>query len=86
MSVTDYILGFLMGVMITTLLFFASGCATISMTSPDGYRASYTRIGDQQLQGLVMRRDEMGWHVTLEKQSSDAKILEVIGALVGVAK
>ena len=57
------------------------------MTTPDGYGASYTRWGDQQIQGFRMERDSLGvWRVVLEKQSSDAKILDAIGALIGVAK
>ena len=68
------------------LLILCSGCATISVTTPDGYSASYTRIGDQQIQGLSVSRSGDGWHVTLEKQSSDTKILEAIGALVGITQ
>ena len=63
------------------------GCSTIHMTTPDGYGASYTRWGDQQIQGFRMERDSLGvWRVVLEKHSSDAKILDAIGALVGAAK
>ena len=57
------------------------------MTTPDGYGASYTRWGDQQIQGFRTERDSLGvWRVVLEKQSSDAKILDAIGALIGAAK
>ena len=63
------------------------GCSTISMTTPEGYQASYTRWGDQQIQGFRMEKDNLGlWRVTLEKQSSEARILDAIGALVGVAQ
>lgn len=71
---------------LSLLLILCTGCATVSMTTPEGYSASYTRIGDQQLQGFSMSREGDGWRVQLEKQSSDAKILEVIGALVGVTQ
>ena len=34
-----------------------------------------------------MEKDNLGlWRVTLEKQSSEARILDAIGALVGVAQ
>lgn len=68
-------------------LLLLTGCATISMTTPDGYQASYTRWGDQQIQGFRMERDSLGvWRVVLEKQASDARILDAIGALVGAAR
>lgn len=61
-----------------------TGCSTIQMQTPDGYQASYTRWGDQQIQGFRMERDALGvWRVVLEKQSSDARILDAIGALIG---
>jgi hypothetical protein len=63
------------------------GCATISMTTPDGYTAHYTRWGDQSVQGLRFERDNLGViRVVLEKQASEAKILDAIGALVGAAR
>jgi len=63
------------------------GCATISMTTPDGYTAHYTRWGDQSVQGLRFERDSLGViRVVLEKQASEAKILDAIGALVGAAR
>ena len=67
--------------------YLMSGCATISMTTPDGYSAHYTRWGDQSVQGLRFERDNLGLvRVVLEKQASEAKILDAISALVGVAK
>lgn len=64
-----------------------SGCAAIKMTTPEGATASYVRFGDQQIQGFRMERDNLGvWRVVLEKQSSEARILDAIGALVGAAK
>ena len=67
--------------------YLMSGCATISMTTPDGYSAQYTRWGDQSVQGLRFERDNLGLvRVVLEKQASEAKILDAISALVGVAK
>ena len=67
--------------------YLMSGCATISMTTPDGYTAHYTRWGDQNVQGLRFERDNLGViRVVLEKQASEAKILDAIGALVGAAR
>ena len=63
------------------------GCATISMTTPDGYTAHYTRMGDQSVQGLRFERDNLGVvRVVLEKQASEAKVLDMIGALIGAAR
>lgn len=64
------------------LLFCLTGCATMSLTTPDGYSASYTRFGNQNIQGFRFERDELGLlRVVLEKQNSDDKILEILGAL-----
>lgn len=76
----------LLAVMVIAAL-IASGCATTSMTTPDGYTAHYTRWGDQSVQGLRFERDNLGVvRVVLEKQASEAKILDAIGALVGAAR
>lgn len=72
-------------ILVSTLVL--QGCATISMTTPDGYTAHYTRMGDQSVQGLRFERDNLGViRVVLEKQASEAKILDAIGALVGAAR
>lgn len=78
-------LALIAALMLAALLLF--GCASIKMTTPEGASASYVRFGDQQIQGFRMERDSLGvWRVVLEKQSSDARILDAIGALVGAAK
>lgn len=73
--------------LLVVFLLCCCGCSTIQLTTPDGYGASYTRFGDQNIQGFRLERDNLGvWRVVLEKQSSDARILDAIGALVGAAK
>ena len=63
------------------------GCSTLSIDTPDGYHASYTRWGDQQIQGFVLERDSLGvLRVGLQKQNTDTRILEAITALLGVVK
>lgn len=69
------------------LVLLCCGCTTMQVDFPGGYSASYTRWGDQQIQGFKFVKDELGViRVELEKQSSDAHILDAIGALVGTAK
>lgn len=63
------------------------GCLSMGIETPDGYKAHYTRLGNQNIQGLRFERDKDGIiQISLEKQNSDAKIIEAIGALVGVAQ
>jgi len=72
---------------LTILLLCVTGCATMSLTTPDGYSAAYTRLGDQNIQGFRFERDELGMvRVVLEKQNSNEKVLDAIGALIGAAK
>ena len=60
--------------------YLMSGCATISMTTPDGYSAHYTRWGDQSVQGLRFERDNLGLvRIVLDKQASKSDV--VLGAL-----
>jgi PBP1b-binding outer membrane lipoprotein LpoB len=70
----------LFAVIVISLLF--AGCSTISVTTPDGH-ASYTRIGNQDISGLRFERDNLGMlRLTLDKQSSDSDVLELIRLLV----
>lgn len=63
------------------------GCATVSLTTPDGFKATYTRIGDQQIQGFSAQKDELGfWNITLKNQESKDKVLDVLKALLEGAK
>ena len=72
---------------LVVLLLCLTGCAAMSLTTPDGYSASYTRLGDQNIQGFRFERDELGMvRVVLEKQKSNEKVLDVIGALIGATK
>lgn len=68
-------------------LLLLAACSTINVRTPDGYTASYTRIGDQNIQGLRFEKDGLGvTRIVLEKQSSEAQILETINALIGAAR
>jgi len=70
---------------IATLLILAClcGCSTISVSAPDGYHASYTRIGNQGISGLRFEKSEGGlYRLTLDKQSSDSDVLSLIRQLV----
>ena len=68
-------------VVIVAMLLLAA-CSTISVSTPDGH-ASYTRIGNQDISGLRFERDSLGvMRLTLDKQSSDSDILNVIRQLV----
>lgn len=69
------------------VILLCCGCTTMQVNFPDDYSASYTRWGDQQIQGFKFVKNELGViSVELEKQSSDAKVLDVISALAGAAK
>ena len=58
-------------------------CSTISLSAPDGYHASYTRIGNQDISGLRFEKDANGlYRLTLDKQSSDPDVLSLIRQLV----
>jgi hypothetical protein len=68
--------------LIVACLLFA-GCSTISVSAPDGYSASYTRIGNQDISGLRFEKGESGlYRLTLDKQSSDSDVLSLIRQLV----
>jgi len=58
------------------------GCSTISVTAPDGYSASYTRIGNQDISGLRFEKGEGLYRLTLDKQSSDSDVIAIIRQLV----
>jgi len=66
----------------------AAGCSTISVSTPEGYTASYTRIGDQEISGLRFERDATGLtRIVLDKQTSKSDIvLDALRALVEGAK
>ena len=63
------------------------GCAAVSLTTPDGFKATYTRIGDQQIQGFKAEKNELGlWTISLQNQESKEKALDVIKLLLEGAK
>lgn len=71
---------------IVALLLF--GCSTINIATPDGYSASYTRIGDQEISGLRFEKDNLGLtRIVLDKQASKSDVLmQALRALVEGAK
>lgn len=55
------------------LLALLPACSQIVYTAPDGQRASYFRMGNQEISGLKIERDENGmYRIVLDKQHSDA--------------
>ena len=71
-----------MGAWLTT------GCSSIHVTTPEGYTASYTRIGDQEISGLRFEKDNLGLtRIVLDKQASKSDVvLSALKALVEGAK
>lgn len=65
------------------LLLALSGCSTVSIQTPDGYRANYTRIGSQDISGLTYSRDGQSVVLGLDKQHTDSKTLEAVRLLLG---
>lgn len=65
------------------ILFSLCGCSTISIQTPEGYRASYTRIGSQDISGLTYSRDGNSTLIGLDKQHTDSKALDAIRLLLG---
>lgn len=65
-----------------------SGCSSIHVTTPEGYSASYTRIGDQEISGLRFEKDNLGLtRIVLDKQASKSDVvLNALRALVEGAK
>lgn len=48
------------------------GCSAISVTTPDGYSARYSRLGNQDISGLRFEKDKNGlYRFALDKQSAD---------------
>ena len=79
------------GVIIAALVmgaWLASGCSTIHVSTPEGYTASYTRIGDQEISGLRFEKDSTGLtRIVLDKQASKSDVvLSALKALVEGAK
>ena len=67
------------------MLFLAltmAGCSTISISTPDGYQASYTRIGSQDISGLTYSRDGNSTLIGLDKQKTDSRIIDAVRLLL----
>ena len=62
---------------------FVIGCSTVTYTSPDGSRISYTRLGDQELSGLVVDKDGNKLNVKLDGQKSEATALVEAVKIIG---
>lgn len=76
-----------LSVMRSAILFLAlalAGCSTISISTPEGYRASYTRIGSQDISGLTYSRDGNSTLIGLDKQNTDSRIMDIVRMLMGV--
>ena len=70
-------------ILLALIVFFSSSCSTISVATPEGYSAHYTRIGNQDISGLRFEKGENGlYRLTLDKQSSDSDVLNLIRQLV----
>ena len=65
------------------LLLALAGCSTISISTPEGYRASYTRIGSQDISGLTYSRDGNSTLIGLDKQKTDSRIIDAVRLLLG---
>ena len=59
------------------LMFFIGGCASLSIESPDGWKASYDRfLFDQKIDGLKLTKTQNGTvEASLDSQKSDSAIL-----------
>lgn len=70
------------------VLLLLTGCATMSVETPSGYKASYTRVWDQEIQGLSIHHDANGTvAIELQKQSSSSEALaDILVRALGVAK
>lgn len=85
--ISEFAKGLIIGAAIVCAMIWAivllSGCSTVSLSTPDGYRASYTRIGNQDISGLRFEKGEGGlYRLTLDKQSSDSDVIGIIRQLV----
>ena len=70
----------------SAILFLAlamAGCSTISISTPEGYQASYTRIGSQDRSGLTYSRDGNSTLIGLDKQKTDSRIIDAVRLLLG---
>ena len=75
-----------LSVMRSAILFLAlalAGCSTISISTPEGYSASYTRIGSQDISGLTYSRDGNSTLIGLDKQKTDSRIIDAVRLLLG---
>lgn len=65
-----------------------AACATVSVETPSGYKASYTRLWDQEIQGLSVYHDANGTvRIELQKQSSSSEALaDILVRALGVPK
>ena len=68
---------------VVVAVFMFSGCSQISYTAPDGTQASYVRLGNQDISGLRIEKDDKGTcRINLDKQNSDSDVINLIRQLV----
>jgi hypothetical protein len=67
---------------IVLLCIALAGCSTISIATPEGYHASYTRIGSQDISGLTYSRDGNSTLIGLDKQKTDSRIIDAVRLLL----
>lgn len=86
----DFCKGILIGAVTVAMSIWAivllSGCSTVSISTPEGYKASYTRIGSQDISGLTYSRDGNSTLIGLDRQHTDSKTMDVIKLLLGGAQ
>lgn len=72
---------------IISLFVFLNGCATLTVTSPEGYNATYSRyIFGQDIGGLEMYKDGNGTvRIVLQSQKSDVTVIsDIVKTLANV--
>ena len=63
-------------------LLFLTGCAHISVVTPDGIKAEYTRWFNQQIEGFYVESPD-GWKAGFAKQQSEFELGYQFGLLKG---
>ena len=65
------------------VILLLTGCPTISISTPEGCQASYTRIGSQDISGLTYSRDGNSTLIGMDKQHTDSRIIDAVRLLLG---
>jgi len=64
-------------------LLYMVGCASIEYNPKTG-KVSYSRIGDQQIQGFEVRQTKDGLIIKMDKQQSEADALAEAIKVIGI--